>query len=346
MANTLERQSNIEVLRILAMFLVVVAHCNSWLAGGLPDLSQGLTVVSPCRYMVASVASICVVLFVLISGYFSVRINIKSLFTLWSQIVFVYLYLFVLQCIVMGGGNLKGFISCFLAFTKSNWFVKCYLTLLIISPALNMFAENLSRRGWLLFLSSFGLIALVWGCLLPSDASGFNNGYSPLCFILVYMVGRYMRLGYEMKYKKRTYFLCYAVSVLMIFVLLLFKQRWVLNYCNPLLILSASLLFCVFAKWNIGTIRVVNWIASSVFAVFIFHTREPIINWLKDINISMLHNMPYLQYVIMILLVIVAIFVVSILMDKLRALLLKPVYNFISKINISINSNDKFLSIK
>lgn len=103
MLKTQVRQSNVELLRILAMFLVVVAHCNCWLAGGLPDMSDGLSMVDIIRYFIAAIASICVVLFVLISGYFAIHPNIKSIVSLWTQIVFVYLYLFVIQCIVTGG---------------------------------------------------------------------------------------------------------------------------------------------------------------------------------------------------------------------------------------------------
>lgn len=103
MEKTKVRQSNIELLRIVAIFLVMVAHCNGWLGGGLPDASSGMTVLFWGKHIIASLASICVVLFVLISGYFSIKPSLKSLVTLWTQIFFVYLYLFVIQLIVAGG---------------------------------------------------------------------------------------------------------------------------------------------------------------------------------------------------------------------------------------------------
>ena len=86
------RQSNIELLRIVAIFLVMVAHCNIWLGGGLPDFSEGISAMVVGKHIIASLASICVVLFVLISGYFSIKPNLKSVVTLWTQIFFIYLY--------------------------------------------------------------------------------------------------------------------------------------------------------------------------------------------------------------------------------------------------------------
>jgi surface polysaccharide O-acyltransferase-like enzyme len=99
-----DRQSNIELLRTVAIFLVMVAHCNCWLGGGLPDSSTGMTDVFWGKHIIASLSSICVVLFVLISGYFSIKPKLKSLLTLWTQIFFVYLCLFVIRLIVIGGG--------------------------------------------------------------------------------------------------------------------------------------------------------------------------------------------------------------------------------------------------
>ena len=100
------RQSNIELLRIVAIFLVMVAHCNGFMAEGhIPSMTDGnVDAVVICRNIIASLASICVVLFVLISGWFSIKPNFKSIVTLWTQVFFIYLYLIGLQYIVRGGG--------------------------------------------------------------------------------------------------------------------------------------------------------------------------------------------------------------------------------------------------
>ena len=341
------RQSNIELLRIVAIFLVMVAHCNIWLGGGLPDPSEGMTVMFFGKHIIAALASICVVLFVLISGYFSIKPNLKSIVTLWTQIFFIYLYLFVIQLVVNTGGvNFKGLIMCFLAFSRGNWFVKAYLVLMLLSPALNLLAEKLSRKGMLLFLGIFTAMAFVWGCVFHADAAGFNKGYSPLSFAYFYMVGRYLKLHVKDNKPKWFYLIGYLMFSAIIFVGLITKQKWILNYCNPILVLSAVSLFIFFVKLNMGYVGFINWVASSVFAVFVFHTREPVVGWLENFNLQKLHSLPYFEYLGLMFVVLVAIFIVAILMDKLRALIFKPLIDFASRIIVSTEQNEKLLSIK
>lgn len=224
--------------------------------------------------------------------------------------------------------------------------MKCYLTLMLLAPALNLFAENLTHKGWLIFLAVFALIALLWGCVLPSDSAGFNNGYSPLTFVLIYMIGRYLRIDYKRDKKKCTYWELYILSVLAIFLIIILKQKWALYYCNPLLIFSASMLFVIFTKWNIGSNRFINWMSSSVFAVFIFHTHEPIVGWLEQFNTRLLQSESYLIYLAIMFLLIVAIFVVAILMDKLRAQLFRQIINLTNKFVISTKDDEQFISVK
>ena len=346
MEKTVVRQSNIELLRIVAIFLVMVAHCKIWLGGGLPDLSEGMTAMFLGKHIIAALASICVVLFVLISGYFSIKPNLKSIVNLWTQIFFIYICLVVIQSIKTGEVNVKSLITCFLPFSYGNWFVKAYLVLMLLSPALNLLADKLTKKGLLLFLVNFTAMAFVWGCIFHADAAGFNSGYSSVSFVYFYMVGRFLKLHVNNSRSKWYYLVGYLLLSAVIFVGLIVKQNWVLYYCNPILVLSAVSLFMFFVKWDIGHVGFINWVASSVFAVFIFHTREPIVGWLEEYNISKLNSLPYFEYLGLMFVVLVAIFIVAVLMDKIRALIFKPIVNFVSRIVISTEQSEKFISIK
>ena len=347
MADTKLRQSNIELLRIVAIFLVMVAHCNIWLGGGLPKASDGLTAMFWGKHIIASLTSICVVVFVLISGYFSIKPNMKSIATLWSQIFFVYLYVFILQCVSTGNWfNVKGLIICFLPFTLGNWFVKSYLILMLVSPALNLLSDKLQKKGMLLFLAVFSVMALFWGCIIKDPTAGFNKGYSPLPFVYFYMVGRYLRLYLNSVLSKKFYIGGYLLFSTVICVGLLAKQYWLLYYCNPILVLSAASLFMFFVKLDIGHVRFVNWIASSVFTVFIFHTRGPVVGWLEDFNIKQLNNLPYFEYLGLMFVVLISILMIAVLMDKIRAYIFKPAIIFVSRIVILSDNSDKIISLR
>lgn len=76
---SLARQSNMELLRIIAMFFILVLHAN-YLSLGYPSLDA---IISGSfgdlfRVFMQSVAIIAVNLFVLLSGYFRIQVKKKS----------------------------------------------------------------------------------------------------------------------------------------------------------------------------------------------------------------------------------------------------------------------------
>ena len=45
-------------------------------------------------------------------------------------------------------------------------------------------------------------------------------------------------------------------------------------YANPAVIISSVLLFLVFMKANIGSSKIINFVATSAFSAYLFHMRE------------------------------------------------------------------------
>ena len=69
-----QRQSNIELLRLVAMFLIVVTHTNLFSLGRPKiDVFHTEPVWVSFRFALQSFTYIGVNLFILISGYFSIR---------------------------------------------------------------------------------------------------------------------------------------------------------------------------------------------------------------------------------------------------------------------------------
>ena len=73
------RQSNIELLRIVAMMLVLIVHAD-FLALGAPDALalKALPVESGLRVWLQGFALVCVDVFVMISGYFGIRPSVRG----------------------------------------------------------------------------------------------------------------------------------------------------------------------------------------------------------------------------------------------------------------------------
>lgn len=77
---SLVRQSNFELLRIVAMFLVLIIHANFYSIN--PPTNEeilGHPLSSMMRYVVESLALVCVNVYIIISGYFGIKLKPKSI---------------------------------------------------------------------------------------------------------------------------------------------------------------------------------------------------------------------------------------------------------------------------
>lgn len=138
-----ERLSNIELLRIIAMFMIIAVHADYWLFG-MPDkpaisgshLGSGVT-----RIFIEQLSIVGVNIFVGISGWFGIRPSAKSLLSFIFQILFFLISIYFIGVIVgLQQFSIKTLSQCFL-FTHHHWFIKAYLALYIIAPVLNIYIK-------------------------------------------------------------------------------------------------------------------------------------------------------------------------------------------------------------
>ena len=124
-----------ELLRILAMLMVLVLHINIG-ATGRPSVEQCVTepLNTWMRYFFQCLAEPSVNVFVLISGWFGIRFRFSRLAGLFFQCFFFGLLIW-LAAIIFGFGEpmaIKNLASLGL-FTTNIWFVKSYIILYILS---------------------------------------------------------------------------------------------------------------------------------------------------------------------------------------------------------------------
>lgn len=333
------RQSNIELFRIVATLFIVILHCNGWFLQlkGIDSWWYGGTNVAISRTLIQSITCIGVDCFVLISGFFGIRPSVKSLMRLFSCLVFFYVGGYLWECGMEGTVfTWKHFIKNCLAFSRGNWFIQCYLFLILLSPALNALMEKLSARQAAFYVTTFLLCALYFGCILNHDAFYFNRGYSVTTFMLIYLVGRYVKLHLlERVNKIKSIYLIalYGICVVALMVLhLFFPNTGLLWYCSPMLIVPSVLLLILFDRIKIQS-KIVNVIGISVLAVYIFHTCTPAFNYMTEWDSEWFQNLSYVSYVARITFLIAGVFVFAVLLDKIRILLFAPLINYCGKID-------------
>ena len=216
------------------------------------------------------------------------------------------------------------------------WFVKCYVFLYVCSPVLNSFIENSSRRQFLSVLVLFFVMQTYFG-FFTNGVKWFNNGYSGLSFMGLYMLARYLRL-YPIPLiskKSPSYFFCLytllavlnGLAAYLVFMkghIELYKRFY--DYSNPIVIvqsLSFLLLFSNFVFKN----KFVNWVAVSCFAVYLLHScfMSKVIydNHLKSFYDTHSGIFVFIFFSIFISL----FFIISIILDKLRIFIYKKLFN-------------------
>ena len=323
-----ERLSNFELLRIIAMFLVLVVHAD-FFALGAPNKEDVITepLSSFGRYFFESISIICVNLFVLISGWFGIKFTYKGISNFIFQCLFFLISIY-LVCLLTGISELsiKGIAGCF-ALLRWNWFIKAYLCLYIIAPILNSYIEKVSRKEFWNLIIIFFLFQTIYGWAFKA-AEFFVNGYSTISFIGLYLLARYTNI-HKPKYSlfKAKYDILIFGIISVILTLIPFIQIYigktifpfdVFSYINPLVIISALYFLLYFSKQKIKS-KIINKIAISCFAVFLLHTNPnlctqyfvPSVKYLYEIYSGITFLAITFGYLI-------AIFVVAILIDQIR----------------------------
>lgn len=327
------RKSNFELLRILAMFLVLVVHADFG-ALGAPKIEEFQSNFWNCsfRYLIEAHAIVCVNVFVLLSGWFGIKSEGRKLVSLIFQILFFSLLFFLCFIFISPNSALskEGIKSIFL-FNKSDyWFVKAYLLLFVISPILNAFVDHVSEKEFRLFLIVFYIIEIIYGWLEDASIQFQLNGTTALSFIGLYMLARYIHL-YPPKFAKlkKEYDLSIYIGISLfitaISIFLLSRGIYVglssrlYAYSSPLIIISALFLLLFFSKLKISSNKVINWIAASCFAVYLFHANKFFFHDLYFQTIQNLYNQ-YLWYGFLPLILgfLIIIYAISIMLDKIR----------------------------
>lgn len=187
-----QRQSGIELLRIVSMFLVLLLH-SLYYSLGRPTaedyVNSGVEMVLRTEF--EAISLVCVNVFVMISGWFGIKIKIKRL----AEFIYQWLFLavFVVAVLLISGirfpiGDYKYLIGSY----QFYWFIYAYLFLYILSPILNSFINNSPQKDCKLVLVLYWIFMILFGWIQPLYYIAF--GLSPILFIGLYLTARYLHV--------------------------------------------------------------------------------------------------------------------------------------------------------
>lgn len=308
------RNSSFELLRLLCIFGIITMHTFASIDTGASTLNTSINV------LVNSLFNTGVTCFILISGYFGIRFDLKKLISLDFMIIFFTLA----GTILLGDLGIKTLIkSCIPVLSRHYWFITCYFALCILAPFLNQIPEHLSREHFrnliLILLLIFSVIPTITTYDIMQDA-----GKGLVDFVMIYLLGRYLSLYHKEKsYRNSRLLLGLVLSTVIVFgmdLALTLKQGVIYSTfsrdCSILIIFSSVLILLLFSQMHF-TSHFVNRAASNVLAVYVLdQTLRTLLNRYIDLNTYAAE-----PYLILIVLGYVAVVVVAaLLINEIRKL--------------------------
>lgn len=278
------RQSNFELLRIIAMFMIILHHLSYH--GKIVNQPAGPVKFAAQFYLIGG--ALGVTLFMLISSYFLIdtKFSVKRIIRIWFEL-FVYSVVFSVlgYFLKFQTFTYKVWLQAFMPVSfNAAWFATVYIFICFISPFLNYLIKGLNRRSYIsllsvLFLFTVGIQAVTF--VMPQRM--FFNSVS--WFVYMYLFAGYIkRYSIKILDNKIIALSVFFISLFVIWgsqiwfehlgkTIKLFadNSRHFIAYDNIFMVLAAVSLFMVFKNLHLKNSVIINTIAKTAFGVYLIH---------------------------------------------------------------------------
>ena len=347
----MQRDSGLELLRIVAMLLIV---CHHFSVHSAMPLGGNYTGSHPFNVLwaqwLAFGGKLGVDIFVMISGYFLIAkcAHLKSLLRLILTTAFyggVIYCIYALYPIIGGGINDISFkFDMFVSSMKpdSYWFIACYISLFVLSPFLSIAFNALSKKQHLAFC-----VLAIAAVILFSDCFGGRSQYfsgSLVIFIACFCFAAYIRL-HMAKEEQNTRLVLLVLALAAVFMALwplICKAlgqpgtwfRFAHMQAIPVLLLSACLLM-LFRKLRLPDIpwlhSVINSVAATTLGIYLIHDNNIVRPWLWKKLLQVNTHLESAFFPLWSVIVILGVFIACSCIERLRRLAVDPIFSLMLK---------------
>ena len=341
-----QRNSSFELLRIICILIILLLHTNSHVDRG--DMSLFNVRLSDFFSSIGEVAVVC---FILISGYFKVTLKWEQFIRL---IILTTVYSVILYFSLFGFSSINLIEFCkklFVIPLYYNWFICCYLVLMLLSPFINQFCEICDKKNFtrlIVFLViPFSVIPTMFNSSYHFILS--DGGKCLTYFIFLYLTGRYIRLHRDVNVSRTKALFVFITSTLMINILnyilsaIFNKPAIYMLYsdCSIFIYISSISIFYLFKSFPFQS-NWINYLSSSVLTVFLL---DELRVFLDNQFIHLSDYATSYSFVVYWILLALFTFFVCIAIDKIRILLFTKTENYMIRVIIRI-SNYVYLKLK
>ena len=290
-----KRNYGIDLLRIVAMFMIVILHFlgykNSLLS--FPVLSVEYNVL-----WALEILCYCAVnCYGMISGYVLIdsSFNYKKIVRLWMSVVFWTLLITIITKVTNVADVYKlDFISAIFPVTfKQYWYFSCYFALFLFAPFINKFINSLDKRTFKkIIITIFILFSVIE---LYRGAFSIGNGYSFVWLVCLYFYGAYIKKYVDISKIKtirliKVLIACYIITFLSKYLILrlnisdrIVSDSILVNYTSFTMVIISIIFLILFSNLKINNkyiIRLIKRLSPATFGVYLIHVQKYSYNYI------------------------------------------------------------------
>lgn len=348
------RNSSFELMRILSMIFIVIGHTLSW--GGVTDSANDF--LKLIIYIIYALIVVHVNSFVLLTGYYQVqsRFKIKKVINILILMLFYRIFCLIIAINLnwIQYVGIKDLILKIVPLSNfSYWYLNVYVVLYLISPYLNIFVNNTSKKKYGIFLIILFIFCSIITRTTMQEFIANEDGYSLIHFIFMYLVEGYLRkydgtINFKVLNKRITtmdksnifliiYFIIGIIkfllnylgtnnNILLEFVNVRLKYSFDrLIYDDPLVILQSISYFLFFKNLKIKS-RIINALSLATNEVYLFHMNKSFrkdLYFILGLNLSnyTIRDVPKIVWVI------IQIYFIGIIIFFIRIFIIKTISN-------------------
>lgn len=306
-----KRNPTYELLRIMAMFLIVVNHYAMFVPVDFSSHEYNIFF----KYFLQTGGKFGVNLFILITGYFMCTASFRAakLLSLLAKCFTYSVGCYLILSVIANTFSVAGFVSsCFPVITNEYWFITAYVGVYLLCPYINQLFHTMDS----LQRTKLTVILTVMLSIIPTFTlqATWTSNFVWLAYL--YWVGAYVRMDLAEKIKKSrlllpisvVLFIGIALSCVIITLashsipILSYNIGHFRNMTSFPLLLSSVLFFVWFGTISIDNdskyIPVILMLAKGAFAVCLIH-ENPYVKtllwgkWISELSPSGILYLPF-----------------------------------------------------
>lgn len=329
-----ERNSNIELLRLICIVMIVSMHVF-----GLYKEQLGMAGLLALSFNNA-VCNLGVSIFMLISGFYGIKYKTERLFALWN----IALFWSIVLLFVDTDHSVKNIVrSIFPVFTGKYWFLTAYIVISFLSPYIEKLINVIDVRHFQRLIGILILFFIIAPSLLMFEIMN-DSGKGIVNMLLVYLLGRYFAIYGFPKWLigLKSFLILFPIILIVAGIDFIVSQHFDITFqmlardnCI-LILLGAIIVFCLVLQMKPRSVRWINQLATYVFPIYIIHyVLLYHIVYIPMDTYSMLYLMVWINAIV--------VAVVAVMMEFIRRKFFSNVFNKLLRAELMIIEKIKII---